>query len=151
MTVEITAVNACKDLLLRSISDSGGNELTLTVAAAVPFGPIHDIEILGGTINDVQDIEHRHGDPIFKIYWESYIAYSVLNESYTGSDDGDEIESAGLIGTYSKSAFLDYVSKATFASHDYPGPFRHWCVTCMDHIINVVSTDSPLISLVDQP
>ena len=46
---------------------------------------------------------------------------------------------------YSKSTFLDYVSRATFASEQYPGPLSHVGLICQNHIVDVVSTKSPAI------
>ena len=45
----------------------------------------------------------------------------------------------------SKSHFIDYMSLASFASDEYPGPTQHYCVACEDHILNVLSTEAPTV------
>ena len=37
-------------------------------------------------------------------------------------------------------SFLDYVARATFASNEYPGPLRHWCVGSENHVVDVVGS-----------
>lgn len=91
-------------------------------------------------------IEHRRGCKVFTLYWPSYIAYAVENESYA-SGSPEEESSGRLFREYTKSAYLDYLAIATFAAKDYPGPFKHWGVMCLDHIINVASTDEPVINV----
>ena len=46
---------------------------------------------------------------------------------------------------YSKSKFLDYVKATTYVTTDYPGPYNHYGFICLDHIINVVSSDAPIV------
>jgi hypothetical protein len=41
--------------------------------------------------------------------------------------------------------FLDYVANGTSASEDYPGPFRHIGINCLNHIIDVVSDVVPRV------
>jgi hypothetical protein len=81
---------------------------------------------------------------MFEIVWNSYVGYSVLNESYATPSD-DERGDGNRFRTYSKSRFMQFISQATFACDDYPGPMRHYCVGCEDHILHVVSVDPPTV------
>ncbi len=62
---------------------------------------------------------------LFEIVWDFYVAYSVTNESYTTRDES-EVFSGRFARLYSKSHFLDYISRATFACKEYPGPLQHF-------------------------
>ena len=33
----------------------------------------------------------------------------------------------------------------TFASEEYPGPYKHYGVNCLNHIIDIVSETDPII------
>jgi len=76
--------------------------------------------------------------------WASYVGYTVLNESFASASD-DELFEGRRFRIYSKSAFLDYMSRATFASEEFPGPTRHYCVACEDQIVQVLSVEPPAI------
>ena len=45
------------------------------------------------------------------------------------------------------SAFLDFLRRTTIANDEFPGPSRHWELVCLDHVIDVVSTSEPVITL----
>jgi hypothetical protein len=83
--------------------------------------------------------------PIIQIDFENYISYSITNESYTQLEEY-EVFAGMAFRNYSKSKFLDFVNAHTFASMDYPGPFKHYGMSCIDHIVNIASTSSPIIT-----
>ncbi|WP_342578552.1 hypothetical protein [Psychrobacillus sp. FSL K6-2843] len=87
--------------------------------------------------------------PIIQIHFENYISYSVTNESFTQWDEYEEFEGKAF-RVYSKSHFLDFVQSHTFASKDYPGPFKHYGMICIDHIVNIASTSIPIITEVEK-
>lgn len=82
--------------------------------------------------------------PIIQLDFESYIGYSVINELFTSWDDYERFEGKKTFRIYSKSRFLDYISNATFASQ-YPGPYLHYGIVCLDHIVNVVTISEPKV------
>jgi hypothetical protein len=87
--------------------------------------------------------------PIIQIDFENYISYSITNESYTSWDEYEKLEGKAF-RIYSKSKFLDFVNAHTFASEDYPGPFKHYGMSCIDHIVNIASTSIPIITEVER-
>ncbi len=146
-------INACKYLFLVSLTepDEGGVRLVVQEARAEGAmgggDPGEELlppldELLGGCTS----IEHGPGCRVFTLYWPDYIAYAVENESYACNAPGDE-STGQLLRLYSQSAYLDYLGKASFASAEYPGPFKHWGVICLDHVVNVASADEPVISV----
>ena len=44
--------------------------------------------------------------------------------------------------------FGSYVANGTFATADYPGPFKHYGVICLNHVIHVASELPPEITKV---
>ena len=105
--------------------------------------------ILRDLISQAKPIIVNDSCPHYEVVFDWYISYSVTNESYANKAREEDIcerfqEEWGMV--YSKSAFLDYVSQATFASFDYPGPFKHYQFCCLNHIIDVVSVSPPQIN-----
>ncbi len=72
------------------------------------------------------------------------MAYAVLNESFAKVDDYEE-HKGRYFRIYSKSHFLDFLGVATFASDDYPGKAAHYEIACLDHIVDVVSSEEPQV------
>ena len=77
----------------------------------------------------------------YKIRFESYIGYTVLDESY--ADKLGEKFTGFNPRIYSDSNFLNYIKEDTFASIDYPGEFKHYAFLSENHIVNVASESEP--------
>jgi hypothetical protein len=141
-------IDSCEYVLLQSISETDEDHLTIVIREAVTLseeetklrGPAQPLQ--GASL--IAADEHSR---TFKLVWTSYISYVVHNESYSMRTPIDRIKSGRYLRVYETSAFLEYVEKATFASIDYPGPFTHVEVACLSHIIDVVSTELPIISM----
>lgn len=138
-------INSCDYLFLRDITEPEGNSLRLLIEEASANPESASIEVAGTRISDLHRVESSEQSRLFEFLWHNYISYSVRNESYVTSDDSGEKVLGRLLRVYSKSHFLDYVSRATFATAEHPGPFQHFQLICQLHIIDVVSTDAPQI------
>jgi len=90
-------------------------------------------------------IFHHQKSRKFNIDFLSYIAYSVIDESYDNLQGTDF--TGNRLRTYQTSNFLDYIKKDTIASSDYPGAFQHYAFLFEDHVVNVISTLEPRISI----
>jgi len=142
-------IDACKWIYLREIGEPDDNSLRLMIDEAKAEGPPRDIQIMPGkVISGTRAIESDETCRAFELLWRSYVAYSVRNESFCQLDN-DEVWEGRLFCLYSKSHFLDYVARATFASSDYPGPLRHWGINCLNHIVDVVSNVEPQVRRIE--
>lgn len=139
-------IDSCEYLYLREISEPADNELRLLIEEAGTRleSSSLDLKVTGVEFSNLSPIESSDESRLFEVTWETYIAYSVRNESFAKIDPYEEHEGTRAC-LYSKSRFLDYVANATFASEDYPGPFRHIGINCLNHIIDVISTSVPTI------
>jgi hypothetical protein len=144
----------CTYLYLHSIGEPDDGGLRLIVHEARVGGPPSGEELAAEALPELRTIlagskviEHGPGCKVFEITWGRYIAYAVENESYALPEPKGSIGTGRLFVEYTKSVYLDYLSKVSFASADYPGPFKHWAVLCLDHIVNVVSTSEPKIKV----
>jgi hypothetical protein len=137
----------CRALFLAQIEETGRNSLKLVVAEGLPVGEPETLTTGGVTFPNCTRIELTDQSRIFELIWMYYIGYAVLNESFASVND-DEQYKGRRFRVYSKSRFLDYMSRATFACDEHPGPTRHYCVACEDHIVEVLAVDPPVVTRV---
>jgi len=99
----------------------------------------------GVRMTDLHPVKSTDASRVFEIIWDRYVAYSVRNESFVTPDDFEESAWGRRVRLYSRSHFLEYVSRATFACDEHPGPLQHVGVHCENHIVDVVSAHAPRI------
>ena len=87
--------------------------------------------------------------PIIRLTFDWYIAYSVRNESFTVIDEY-EMYKGSAFAVYSKSRYLDFIEVGTIADDIHPGLFKHYGIHALNHIIDVVSTEPPSISVIQR-
>lgn len=146
----IEQINNHKYLYLTDIGEPSDNILRLVIEQATTSDEEHDMKIGETMISGLRDIVSDERCFAYEIIFESYIAYSVLNESYTQVDES-EIFTGNLFRIYSKSNFLDYLKLATIATEDYPGKFEHYEIVALNHVVEIASTNSPLINVLRAP
>lgn len=144
----IEELASCDYLYLEAISEPHVNTLCLILSEGIISDRTETLIIGDASIADVHSIEVRDASRRFEIVWGTLISYAVRNESYC-TWDKDEEWTGNVFRTYTRSKFLDFVSAGTFASADYPGPFVHYGIICLDHIIDVASEHPPIIHCID--
>ena len=92
-------------------------------------------------------LEATDPDREFEIRWSSYISYAVRSEHYCAWDDEEIWTGKHVLRLYSKSKFLDFVAAATFATDDFPGPFKHFQIQSLYQIIDIASCDEPVVTV----
>ncbi len=132
---------------LLEIGEPGDNVLRLVISEAQARKTPEDVVIEGFTLTNSHDLIADEGCIAYEIIFQTYVAYSVVNESFASVDDS-EVFTGHLFRTYSKSRFLDYVGVATFASNDFPGPLQHYGVNCLNHFVDIVSAAEPIVSII---
>ena len=140
-------INSERNIFLTKIFEPEENSLEFELTMGIVGKLEKSHKILGVDIGPSQPVYHNENSEIFKIIFERYIAYSVINESYESLGGTEYI--GEKIRTYNKSNFLDYVKADTFASADYPGEFKHYAFISLNHIVNVISTVEPKIEKVN--
>ena len=138
-------MNQCEYLFLAEIQQPDYHSLRLVVEEGRPAGESGPLEIAGAVISGCTRIDVTEASRSFELLWDSYVAYAVLNESFAAAAEADECYSGKLFRVYSKSHFIDYVSRATFATAEYPGPTFHYEIACQDHVIVIISLKNPVV------
>ena len=75
------------------------------------------------------------------------VAYMVSNESYSRYPEPSEEFVGKLFRIYSRSHFLDFTKRTSCASDQHPGQLRNYQVVCQNHIVDVIATAPPAISV----
>ena len=136
-------INTEQNIFLTKIFESEENTLEFELTVGLTSEQIVNLTINAVNIGTSRRIYHDNKSEIFKVIFDNYIAYSVINESF--ENFGGSHYDREKIRIYSKSNFLDYVKADTFATDDYPGEFKHYAFISQRHIVNVVSTMEPNI------
>lgn len=143
----LLAIDACEFLFLTGIGEPAANRLRLVIEEGQVVGEPSRMDLgHGRSIEGVRAIEVMPHSQQFELVWDHYISYAVHNESYQSWDDS-EAWSGNLFRRYSRSKFLDYLDRATFADTRYPGPFTHYQVICQDHVIDIAALQPPKVRL----
>ncbi|MGN4125499.1 hypothetical protein ACMGD3_10885 [Lysinibacillus sphaericus] len=107
---------------------------------------VHNTDVIIGDniLDHCHPIEIDENLPIIQIDFDSYVSYSVFDESFYGTEDNYK---GNAIRIYEQSRYLDFVIEGTIANDIYPDKeFSHYGVSCLDHIIEIVSHDVPVVS-----
>jgi hypothetical protein len=146
----LSLLNQAKYLLLRHISEPEENSLRLVVEEAIvdrtetistpdPASPF--AEILKGA-SPVKSVE---GCRRFELLWGRYVAYLVTEEGAgSAGGDEDEVYTGKLFRVYTKSHFLDHLSRDTGGHSE---PILHYKLICENHLIDVASYSPPEVRL----
>ena len=146
----ISLLNAAKYLFLRDISEPEENSLRLLVEEAIadstktattsePASPF------AGMLKSATPVETVEGCRRFELLWRRYVAYLVTEEGVgSGGNYGDEVYSGELFRIYTKSHFLEHLSRDTGGHFE---SIRHYKVICQNHIIDVASYSPPELRL----
>ena len=73
----------------------------------------------------------------------------MRNESFTVMDEY-EVYKGNAFRIYSRSRYIDFIELSTIASNDYPGPFKHYGIIALNHIVDIISTDAPTVTLINR-
>lgn len=134
-------INSCKYLYLKEISEPEDNSLRIVIEEAIAGNKSEIVSDTGLSGNEIAVTDESR---VFEIYFDSYIGYSVIDESLALPDDS-EVFDGRIFCVYEKSNYLGYLKKASFASDDHPGPFVHYGFNCLNHIVDISSADEPEI------
>ena len=147
--MKFTDLMNIENIYLKKIEEPEDNYLRLTLIRANISNIPEDIHISDEIIKNVSSIDFDNSKPLIQVDFKSYIGYSVLNESFTSLDNYDDFIGRAF-RIYNKSRYLDYINVGTFASKDYPGPFVQYGIACLNHIIDVVSSEEPIIKEIQE-
>lgn len=131
-------INSHKYIYLTHIDEPEENMLHLIIQEGIISDEEKTLDLGATKFEGYREISVTPESKAYEVFFESYIAYSVINESYSQWDDYEVFEGK-VFRIYQKSRFLDYLKVDSFATEEYPGPFVHYGFCCSNHIVNVAS------------
>ena len=151
---EIHDLNAVDYLYLEKLSEPRDNSLEIVVQQAILNRPQPlDLSADGRpdvarTQTECSPIESVASCTTFKLYWVRYAAYLVTEELVGSNARGgyeDEVFGGKLLRLYSKSHFLDHLTKDTGGHIE---PIFHYKLICLNHLIDIAAYSAPEIQIV---
>lgn len=97
-------------------------------------------------VSDIAEpfMDGEKSSPIIQVDFYSYIAYSIRNEFFTSGDEYEGFDGK-TFRIYKKSRYLDFISNGIFTSKDFPKPYKHYGICCIDHVVDIISTSKPVV------
>jgi len=122
------------------------NRLSITIKEAAISEQEEDLIISDKNIGQAKQILSDGPGKEYEFIFKSYGAYSVINESFSMYQEEEE-RIGRLFCIYSKSHYLDFIYNNTLVDdiYDYDGELKHYAINCLDHVINIVTIDEPVI------
>lgn len=133
-------------LILVELSEPEANALRLVAVKLSPQGepiPNPDAPKITGVA-----LLPTPGASAIEITWDITIAYVVMNESYAVFRD-DLPKPAKNLELRSDPVLDTFIAKQTFATQEFPGPFKTWAFYSENHVVLVASTSEPAIREID--
>ncbi|MFG3433129.1 hypothetical protein [Lysinibacillus fusiformis] len=132
-------------LFLGNIEEPGTNSLRISINRATISSKSEDVIFDKHTIYNGHPIEIDKTSQVINIEFDSYVSYSVSDESFHFVNQEDEFI-GNSVRLFTKSTYLDFVSNGTIAQDIYSyKELMHYQIVCLDHIIDIVSFDKPSI------
>lgn len=146
-------MNDCTYLFAVDIRELDSLTLSLRIVEAKPQAPIvHADE------NDAIGFLKLGGRPVqeddtcrqFHLVFDGkyMVLYTVLNESYGAYPAPSEVFTGKLFRSFSKSRLLDYMLHTTHSHALCPTGLLHFEIVCQNHVIDVICTAAPSISVI---
>ena len=148
----------CQYLFLRWICEPEDNRLRLVVEEArvqTQKAVSYQNEAMREFAEIFQGASPIESDPdcrLFEIIYNHYISYTVTNESYGKYPQPPEAFTGKLFREFQWSYLLEWTRKVSYANdeHPGPGPLQHHEIVCQNHVLEVITTESPIVRLIDQ-
>ncbi|HWO74627.1 MAG TPA: hypothetical protein VNM69_01775 [Bacillus sp. (in: firmicutes)] len=133
------------NIYLNTIVESEPCHLTVYVDRCKVSDQSQDLTWGEQVIHDVRPIVVDEGLPILKVDFSTYISYSVLNETYFPFNNYDVFEGS-CFKIAKQSRYFEYILSQTMAHHIHPNKQHvHYGIYCLNHIIDVISYEEPLV------
>lgn len=140
-------LESCQTLFLIGLCEPSENRLQVLVQEArAQFENPKEVVIAGVNLGIAHPIAPDETARYFQLDWSAYIAYQVLDETYSRWSDGKVFTGKNL-RSFAESAFLKYLRQTTHASSDYPKPFQHYELISQMHVLDVASQAPPEITV----
>ncbi len=150
-------IDECKYLYMRGLHEPRDNEIRFVVEEAGLQAPIirtneENPTSITALFREAQPIRPDSSSRMFEIVYYDYTSYTVSNESYSKYPQPPELFTGQLFRVFSWSYLLEMTRKTSYANdeHPGPGPLEHHEIFFLNHVIDVITTLPPTMTLLDR-
>ncbi|MBP2644224.1 MAG: hypothetical protein H6Q67_2111 [Firmicutes bacterium] len=140
-------INKFKTLFLEDVKEEDGHNLVLNFCIGSVSEAAEKLILDGVTMKDVRIIT-KDERVRFEVVFPSYVAFDIMNESFSIPNDYDEF-TGSKAREYTKSHYLEYIQNKTTASANWMRQLKHFGFCCEWQIIDVISKDKPEVRIFD--
>ena len=132
-------INSCRNLVATRIFEPDTNELLIEISLGKVSKFEEDWTTNGKTLGKRREILFDNTNDSYLLYFDSYISYFIVNESYDNLSPGDY--SGNRIREYKTSSFIDFCKKQTLAFQLVKVEnIRQYGIVTANHIILILTT-----------
>ena len=95
--------------------------------------------------DDFSPIESHDKSRQFVVRFPEFVAWQVVDESFTSWDDYEQRDDFGTVQALSRSKYLDYVKGSHGWFQDTVGPAQHYRVWTVVDVVDVVACKPPTV------
>jgi len=150
-------IDECKYLYMRGLHEPRDNKIRFLVEEAGLQAPRPSPQDAGlgsvaALLKHARPIGSDSSSRLFEIVYDEYISFTVSNETYGKYPEPPELFTGNLFRIFSWSYLLEMTRKTSYAGdeHPGPGPLEHHEIACLNHVIDVITTRPPTITIIDR-
>ncbi len=121
------------------------DHLRVIVAEGFVGDQTEDLRIGDHTIKGLQSVNVSDRSRLFEIRFPQFVAWQVVNESFTSFDEYELRDDTGTLQTLSRSKYFDYVKANHGWYEDVIGLSKHYRVWTENEVVDVVACEPPTI------
>ena len=123
------------------------DELTITLIEGTISSESEDVQILNTVIRDCYPIDILSTSRRVLIRFSQYVAWQVVDESFTSFDEYEQRDDKGFLQILARSKYFDYVNASHGWYSDIIGSGKHYRIWTENEVIDIVSCTEPIIDL----
>ena len=121
------------------------DELRVIVAEGFVGNRKEELRVGGHTIKDLRTIDVNDKSRLFVVRFIHFVAWQVVDESFTSFDKYEQRDDTGMLQSLSRSKYLDYVKDNHGWFENTIGLAKHYRVWTENEVIDVVACEPPLV------
>ena len=121
------------------------DELRVIVAEGFVGDQAEELRIGSSTMKDLRSIDVSDKSRLLEIRFPQFVAWQVVNESFTSFDESQLRDDIGTLQSLSRSKYLDYVKENHGWYEDVIGAAKHYRVWTENEVVDIVACEPPTI------
>jgi hypothetical protein len=138
-----TVLDDAKTWFLHALTYEG--ELRVIVAEGFVETQTQELQIGDHTICGLRPIAVSDQSRLFEIRFPGFVAWQVVDESFTAFDEYEMRDDTRALQTLSRSRYLDYVKENHGWYEDVIGPAKHYRLWTEREVVDVVAYEIPIV------